>query len=90
MSDVKIQVLENGPLLVTGAVELTDHEGNPLPVRKATIALCRCGASATKPFCDGAHSAIGFRGAAEAVQQADAGAEAAEEAPPRGTLLPPA
>jgi 3-phenylpropionate/trans-cinnamate dioxygenase ferredoxin subunit len=90
MADVKIQVLENGPLLVTGAVELTDHQGNPVPVRKATIALCRCGASSTKPFCDGAHSAIGFKGAAEAVREADAESDAGEEAPPRGTLLPPA
>ncbi|HTE16948.1 MAG TPA: CDGSH iron-sulfur domain-containing protein [Armatimonadota bacterium] len=90
MADVKIQVLENGPLLVTGAVELTDHQGNPVPVRKATIALCRCGASSTKPFCDGAHSAIGFNGAAEAVRQAEVESDAAEEAPPRGTLLPPA
>ena len=91
MGDVKIQTLENGPLLVTGTVELTDHQGNRIPVQKAVFALCRCGASVNKPFCDGTHSSIGFKGAAEAVRQAEADEEAAEEeALPRGTLLPPA
>ncbi len=73
MSDFVITVKQNGPYLVPGDVKLLDHEGNPItvPEGKKTIALCRCGASVTKPFCDGAHSRIGFRGAEEARQLFD-------------------
>ena len=46
-----------------------DAQGNPVEVKKP--ALCRCGGSTTKPFCDGTHSKIGFKGANEAVQEAD-------------------
>jgi CDGSH-type Zn-finger protein len=50
----------NGPYLVRGDFELTDREGRPIEVRRATIALCRCGRSQTRPFCDGTHKLIGF------------------------------
>jgi CDGSH-type Zn-finger protein len=61
MSDVVIKVRENGPLLVTGTFTLTDHLGNNYNLEgKANVALCRCGASARKPFCDGAHRTCGF------------------------------
>ena len=66
MSDVKITVRRNGPYLVSGLVELRDADGNPYPAKEA-IALCRCGASTTKPFCDGTHSKIGFQAAEQAV-----------------------
>jgi CDGSH-type Zn-finger protein len=59
---VRIKVRENGPLLVTGPVELFDHEGNPFPTEGPNIALCRCGGSARKPFCDGTHRGNGFDG----------------------------
>ena len=73
-----IKIRLNGPYLVDltqGGIELTDHEGNPiaLPEGKTTIALCRCGASVNKPFCDGAHSRIGFNAAEAAQKQADQG-----------------
>ncbi len=51
----------NGPLLVRGDVELVDGEGMPIPRRRRTIALCRCGLSSIKPFCDGTHKVTGFR-----------------------------
>jgi CDGSH-type Zn-finger protein len=51
----------DGPYLVRGEFELTDQEGRLIETRRGTIALCRCGASRTKPFCDGTHKAIGFR-----------------------------
>jgi len=52
----------DGPLLVRGEVELTDANGEPIARRnRCTIALCRCGLSAIKPFCDGTHKAAGFR-----------------------------
>ena len=54
MADVKIQARDNGPLLVQGSIELIDGEGKAYET-KDTIYLCRCGISANKPFCDGAH-----------------------------------
>lgn len=51
----------NGPLLVRGDVEILLADGEPAPRRRQTVALCRCGASAIKPWCDGSHKVIGFR-----------------------------
>ena len=62
---VKITVRNNGPLLVDGDFTLVDAEGNDIPVVEK--ALCRCGGSTMKPFCDGTHSKIGFQGANAAV-----------------------
>jgi 3-phenylpropionate/trans-cinnamate dioxygenase ferredoxin subunit len=64
MSLVSIRPSKNGPLIVEGQVELFDTEGNEITVDKPRIALCRCGASSNKPFCDGTHSQIGFQAAA--------------------------
>lgn len=55
-----IQPSDNGPLLVRGPVRLVDSEGNEFTVKGRNIALCRCGASENKPFCDGSHARIGF------------------------------
>jgi 3-phenylpropionate/trans-cinnamate dioxygenase ferredoxin subunit len=69
MSDVTIKIRPNGPYLVTGPIDLTDADGNPVSTGgKDTVALCRCGASVSKPFCDGTHSKIGFDAAEKAVQ----------------------
>ena len=59
---VEIKVRKNGSLLVTGDVSLVDHEGKPIPIPpgKPNIALCRCGHSAKKPFCDSSHRVCGF------------------------------
>jgi CDGSH-type Zn-finger protein len=51
----------NGPLLVRGDVELVDGDGNVIPRHRRTVALCRCGVSLIKPFCDGTHKTVGFR-----------------------------
>jgi CDGSH-type Zn-finger protein len=64
----KITALDNGPYLVRGPVLLLDAEGNEFRAERATVALCRCGASANKPFCDGTHAKIGFRAQDRAVQ----------------------
>jgi CDGSH-type Zn-finger protein len=53
---------------VTGEVELIDADGNKFPAEKR-MALCRCGASTEKPFCDGTHSKIGFKAAEKAVPE---------------------
>ena len=73
MSDVPVTItpLENGPYLVKGPVTVLDADGSQYQVERSTIALCRCGASTTKPFCDGTHSKIGFAAAERAVAAAD-------------------
>ena len=59
---VEIKVRKNGAYLITGEVSLVDHNGVPIPipVGKPNIALCRCGHSARKPFCDSTHKTCGF------------------------------
>ncbi len=66
----KITARPNGPYLVEGECELYDPTGARVDTTgRARIALCRCGASVTKPFCDGTHSRIGFAAAEAAVAQ---------------------
>jgi CDGSH-type Zn-finger protein len=64
MSDpLTIQCRENGPLVVKVPIRVVDHQGNEftLPTGKDTIALCRCGQSGRKPFCDGSHKRVEFK-----------------------------
>ena len=69
---IKAVALKNGPLMVTGdlkELELTDASGNAYNLAgKEKVALCRCGASVNKPFCDGQHSKVGFQAAEAAVK----------------------
>src|SRR5688572_3304995 len=69
VSDLQIKVSRNGPYLVKGDLQLVDADGHGYQLDGVVIALCRCGASTTKPFCDGSHSRIGFRAAERAVPQ---------------------
>jgi len=55
---------EDGPLLVRGNFTLRTPEGEVIDPGRTTVALCRCGKSAIKPFCDGTHKVINFRAAA--------------------------
>jgi len=72
MTEVEIKVRENGPYRVTGPFTLTDADGNLYEVGEGSVvALCRCGGSETKPFCDGTHSKLGFDAAERAVRQAE-------------------
>lgn len=57
---VVITACPDGPLLVRGEVTLVSPDGKPLPRRRSTVALCRCGMSAIKPYCDGSHKVTGF------------------------------
>lgn len=61
MSNVTIKALKDGPLLVQGEMELLDSEGKPFKLANESTALCRCGGSSNKPFCDGTHSRAGFQ-----------------------------
>jgi CDGSH-type Zn-finger protein len=78
MARITIKVLKDGPYRVEleeGAeLALVDHEGTPIPMPGPRFSLCRCGASARKPFCDRTHTTIGFKGAEQARREFDAGA----------------
>jgi CDGSH iron-sulfur domain-containing protein 3 len=65
---VTIRCRENGPLVLPLNIRIVDHLGNefPLPQGKDVIALCRCGHSAKKPFCDGTHRTVDFRATQDA------------------------
>lgn len=57
----EIVACPDGPLLVRGDFEIVSTTGKALPRRRKAVALCRCGASGIKPYCDGTHKLIGFR-----------------------------
>jgi CDGSH-type Zn-finger protein len=60
----KITPLNNGPLRIEGDFAICDPQGIPFGLAGRTvISLCRCGQSANKPFCDGAHGRTGFENA---------------------------
>jgi CDGSH-type Zn-finger protein len=67
---VTITTYEDGPLIVRGEFAVLTQDGETIDPGRRTVALCRCGLSARKPFCDGTHKAIGFR-ADSAPQQPD-------------------
>ena len=58
---VTITPYRDGPLLVRGPIELLAAGGKPISSDHDPIALCRCGRSKRKPFCDGTHKLVGFR-----------------------------
>jgi CDGSH-type Zn-finger protein len=58
---VSITACTDGPLLVRGEVEILSATGELLPRNRKTVALCRCGVSTIKPFCDGTHKLVGFK-----------------------------
>jgi CDGSH-type Zn-finger protein len=63
-----VRLRKNGPYVIEDdSVRVIDWNGNEYAVTRRPIALCRCGASTTKPFCDRTHSKIGFEAAEEAV-----------------------
>jgi release factor glutamine methyltransferase len=62
----RITPYRDGPYLLRGAFELTDQDGEPIASTRGTVALCRCGRSQIRPFCDGTHKLVGFRSASAA------------------------
>ncbi len=60
-SETKVDVLENGPLLVHGTLKVVHKDGKE-ETKNKTTAFCRCGSSANKPYCDGTHNKQGFVG----------------------------
>jgi CDGSH-type Zn-finger protein len=61
MSEPIIEAKQNGPYLVQGPLKLIDPSGKETVIDRPWVALCRCGQSNNKPFCDGAHSRVGFK-----------------------------
>ena len=62
MADVKIEIRENGPIRVTGPIDIVDKDGNAYSIPEGpAVAMCRCGQSSNKPFCDASHRDAGFQ-----------------------------
>ena len=61
MDEATITPYRDGPLLVRGEFHLQDQEGKEIEVARETIALCRCGKSRMRPFCDRSHKLVDFR-----------------------------
>jgi len=70
--DVTITPYRDGPLLVRGPFQMLDQDGKPIEAGRKTVALCRCGKSRLRPFCDGTHKLVRFK----APSAAEAGREA--------------
>lgn len=74
----RVTPYRNGPYLIRGPFTLADQDGNEIEVNRSVVALCRCGRSQSRPFCDGTHKAIGFQ-AESGVPSADSdGLESSE------------
>ena len=74
--DVVITPYRDGPLLVRGPFKLQDQDGNLIEVGRETVALCRCGKSRIRPFCDGTHQLVRFRAPSGAEDGREAGGAA--------------
>ena len=61
MDEATITPYRDGPLLVRGPFRLRDQDGEEIEVDRGTVALCRCGKSRLRPFCDGSHKVVRFR-----------------------------
>ena len=81
--DVLITPYRDGPLLVRGPFKLADQDGNVIEVGRKTVALCRCGKSRNRPFCDGTHQLVRFR----APSGVEDGREAGTAGPQRGRFV---
>ena len=58
---LNVNVTKDGPLLIKGEIMINNTDGSS-EMRSGNTALCRCGASGNKPFCDGSHKRAGFQG----------------------------
>jgi len=59
-NSIEIKALKDGPYLISGQAEYTNAAGASQKTEGRTVALCRCGHSGNKPFCDGSHKSAGF------------------------------
>jgi len=86
-SPTRITPYRNGPYLIRGPFTMVDQSGNEIEVKRRVVALCRCGRSQIRPFCDGTHKSIGFRAdSGLAAPPEDAGVAAAQPTQRRGRV----
>jgi CDGSH-type Zn-finger protein len=71
------RITANGPLILEGRIRHAAREGAS-PAEYTQVALCRCGASSTKPFCDGSHARVGFADAGGCAKPPEPAAQAAD------------
>lgn len=90
-SATKITPYRNGPYLVRGPFAIVDQDGNEIESKRRIVALCRCGRSKIRPFCDGTHKTTGFRAdSGPSVLIEDTGVAATESAQRRRRMDEPA
>jgi CDGSH-type Zn-finger protein len=66
VSETRITPYRDGPLIVRGSFDLIDQDGREIAKGRDTVALCRCGKSRIRPFCDGSHKLVRFQAPSEA------------------------
>jgi CDGSH-type Zn-finger protein len=79
--EVVIVPYRDGPYLVRGPVSMRDQRGNLINLARDPIALCRCGKSQTRPFCDGTHRSINFQAPSELEREPTSGFQAGTDEP---------
>jgi CDGSH-type Zn-finger protein len=80
-AQAKITPYRDGPYLVRGPFSIVDQDGNEIEVKRRVVALCRCGRSRMRPFCDGTHKTIGFRADSAPVVSGERAGVAGAQAP---------
>lgn len=83
-SETRITPYRNGPYLVRGPFTLVDQDGSEIEVKRRVVALCRCGRSQMRPFCDGTHKTTRFRAESGPPPQIDAVPDEPEVMHPKG------
>ncbi|MGZ4430090.1 MAG: CDGSH iron-sulfur domain-containing protein [Gaiellales bacterium] len=90
MSDERTEIVpyRDGPLIIRGSFALLDEDGREIEAGRRTVALCRCGRSRLRPFCDGSHRRARFRAegglSAEAARRHPVTRSAGGEGQPQG------
>lgn len=87
-SPTKITPYRNGPYLIRGPFVMVDQDGNEIKVERRVVALCRCGRSQIRPFCDGTHKAIGFRADSGLALSTEDSRVAVTQSTQRGSRVP--
>jgi CDGSH-type Zn-finger protein len=79
--ETTITPYRDGPLLVRGSFRLLDQDGNAIENDREVVALCRCGKSRIRPFCDGSHKIVRFKAPSGAERGREAAADEARGYP---------
>jgi CDGSH-type Zn-finger protein len=87
--DVVIVPYRDGPYLVRGPLVLRDQEGRRIELGRRTVALCRCGKSRVRPFCDGTHRLVQFRASSGPESPRNGAESLPRQAAPAGNGGPP-